>query len=324
MVFSDAMLERSGARRYWLIWAAALPIAAWALVRAFGLERDGLSALLLLFTPWAALGGLFVAGIGLALRNWAAALLAALATAYLATAILPRAIGNETAAATGRATVSVVASNVYLGQANPHALVELVDRYHAEILTVEELTPGFVAGLRREGIMERLPYAFLMASPGGHGGGVYSSLRMRPMRSQTSFFFRMPRVALTTPSGQHLRVVAVHPNPPNAGYRTWKEALRSLPAGGSGPLWILAGDFNSTFDNAEFRNVVDRGFRDAGAATGRGLEPTWPSSLKLPFGLTTIDHVLADERLGIADYGVDTLPGSDHRTIHAELVLPER
>ena len=37
----------------------------------------------------------------------------------------------------------------------------------------------------------------------------------------------------------------------------------------------------------------------------------------------TIDHVLADRRLGIAGYGVDALPGSDHRAIHAELVLPE-
>jgi endonuclease/exonuclease/phosphatase (EEP) superfamily protein YafD len=324
MVFSGAMLERSGAGRCWLIWAAVLPVAAWALVRAFGLERDGMSALLMLFTPWAALAGLFLAGLSLALRNWAAALLAALATAYLAAAVLPRAIGTETVSAEGRETVSVVASNVYLGQADPRALVELVDRYHAEILTVEELTPTFAAGLQREGILDRLPYAFLMANSGGVGGGVYSSLRMRPLREQTSFVFRMPRVALTTPSGQRLRVVAVHPNPPNAGYRTWKEALRSLPAGGAGPPWILAGDFNSTFDDAEFRDVVDRGYRDAGAATGQGLEPTWPSSLKLPFGLTTIDHVLADERLGIADYGVDYLPGSDHRTIHAEIVLPER
>jgi endonuclease/exonuclease/phosphatase (EEP) superfamily protein YafD len=36
----------------------------------------------------------------------------------------------------------------------------------------------------------------------------------------------------------------------------------------------------------------------------------------------TIDHVLADGRLGIVDYGVDELPGSDHRAIHAELALP--
>ena len=39
--------------------------------------------------------------------------------------------------------------------------------------------------------------------------------------------------------------------------------------------------------------------------------------------MITIDHILADERLGIVDYGVEDLPGSDHRSIHAELALPE-
>ena len=36
----------------------------------------------------------------------------------------------------------------------------------------------------------------------------------------------------------------------------------------------------------------------------------------------TIDHVLADDRLGIVEYGVEGLPGSDHRSIHAVLALP--
>jgi len=36
----------------------------------------------------------------------------------------------------------------------------------------------------------------------------------------------------------------------------------------------------------------------------------------------TIDHVLADRRLGVVEYGVDDLRGSDHRAIHARLALP--
>jgi hypothetical protein len=31
---------------------------------------------------------------------------------------------------------------------------------------------------------------------------------------------------------------------------------------------------------------------------------------------------LPTDGLGISDYGVDDLPGSDHRAIHAQLVLP--
>jgi endonuclease/exonuclease/phosphatase family metal-dependent hydrolase len=52
-----------------------------------------------------------------------------------------------------------------------------------------------------------------------------------------------------------------------------------------------------------------------------GLEPTFPREGHL-IPPVTIDHVLADSRLGIVDYGVEDLPGSDHRSIHAELALP--
>jgi endonuclease/exonuclease/phosphatase family metal-dependent hydrolase len=86
---------------------------------------------------------------------------------------------------------------------------------------------------------------------------------------------------------------------------------------------VLAGDFNATLDQAEFRDVVDRGYADAAAVTGKGLEPTFPTmGHRLLPPTVAIDHVLADRRLGISEYGVDDLPGSDHRAVHAQLVLP--
>ena len=32
-------MRRSGAHRHWLIWVATVPLAAWAIMRGFGLER---------------------------------------------------------------------------------------------------------------------------------------------------------------------------------------------------------------------------------------------------------------------------------------------
>jgi endonuclease/exonuclease/phosphatase family metal-dependent hydrolase len=161
-----------------------------------------------------------------------------------------------------------------------------------------------------------------MAQPKGHGAGLYSRFPLTALPHQTHFLFRMPRAMIVLPDGRQLRVVAVHPQPPNMSVGRWEEALESLPTPRGGIPWVLVGDFNATFDQAEFRELVDRGYRDAGAATGKGLEPTWPSEEVFPWGLMTIDHVLADRRLGVAEYGVDGLPGSDHRAIHAELVLP--
>jgi endonuclease/exonuclease/phosphatase (EEP) superfamily protein YafD len=315
-------IESAGARRCWLIWGAAIPVALWALVRAFGLESGDRLTSLMGFTPYAAIAGLLVAGVAVALRNWAAAAIAVIATACLAAAVLPRTIGSEAVQAAGHETLTVLSANVYRGAADPTALIALVDRYHPDLLSVQELTPSFARQLRRAGIGSRLPHATLMAQPKGHGGGLYARHPLALLPHQTHFLARMPRAMLVLPDGRRLRVVAVHPLPPNMGVDRWEEALRSLPDPGAGAPWVLAGDFNATIDQAEFRALLDGGYRDAADATGRGLEPTWPGPDELPWGLMTIDHVLADRRLGVADYGVDDLPGSDHRAIHARLVLP--
>lgn len=311
-----------GARRYWFIWAAVVPIALWSIVRGFGLESGGRLTSLMWFTPYAAIAALFVAGVAVALRNWAAAAVAAIATACLAVAVLPRAIGSETESPAGHETLTVLSANVELGGADPSALLALVDRYHPDLLSVQELTPSFARKLRRDGIDRRLPHSVLMAQPKGHGAGLYARFPLTALPRQTHFLVRMPRAMIALPDGRRLRVVAVHPFPPSMSVDNWQNALESLPQPGGAVPWILAGDFNASFDQAEFRDIVDSGYRDAGEATGKGLEPTWPSSEVFPWGLMTIDHILVDRRLGVAEYGVDGLAGSDHRAIHARLVLP--
>lgn len=315
-------LENIGARRYWVIWAATVPVALWAIVRAFGLESGGLVTALMWFTPYAAVAALLVAGVAVALRNWAAATVAALAAVSLAVAVLPRAIGSDVEQPGSHQTLTVLSSNVYLGAASATDLVALVDRYHPDLLSVQELTPSFAARLQRAGLGHRLPHAVLMPQPRGRGGGLYARYPLGRLAHQTHFRFRMPRAMLTLPGGRRLRVVAVHPMPPNMSYDEWRMGLESLPTPGSGIPWVLAGDFNGTFDQAEFRGVVDSGYRDAADATGKGLQPTWPTDEVFPWGVMTIDHVLADRRLGVADFGVVSLDGSDHRAIHAQLVLP--
>jgi endonuclease/exonuclease/phosphatase (EEP) superfamily protein YafD len=317
-------LSRAGARRYWGIWAAVIPILIWTAIRLFGLEGGYPLVAMMAFTPYVAIAGLLIAGVALALRNWAAATVAALAMLALAAVILPRTIGSETADAGGHETLTVLSTNIHHGTADPDAVVALVDRYRPDLLSVQELTPTFAAKLKRAGIGRRLPQSMLLVHRSASGAGLYSRLPLTPLPHQTRFFFRMPRAALTMPDGRALRVVGVHPYPPlskNVG--RWQAALESLPSAGTGTPWVLTGDFNGTLDQAEFRDVVDRGYGDAGEATGKGLEPTFPTMghRLLPPSIT-IDHVLADRRLGIAEYGVDDLPGSDHRAIHAVIVLP--
>jgi endonuclease/exonuclease/phosphatase (EEP) superfamily protein YafD len=311
-----------GARRYWAIWVAVIPIAVWTAIRELGLDSGFPLVALMAFTPYVAIVAPLVLGVASGLRNWAAAAVAGLATLCLAMAVLPRAVGDGTASAAGHETLTVLAANVYTGEADPADLVAMVRRFHPDVLSVEELSPRFVRELDAAGIGRQLPHRDLAPYPGAAGAGLYSRLPLTALPGAARFFFRMPRARLRLPDGRAVGVVAIHPHPPQSGYTDdWEEAIASLPSAGAGMPWVLAGDFNATLDQSGFRDLLDRGYRDAGAVAGDGLEPTFPRAFHL-IPPVTIDHVLADRRLGVASYSVQEVPGSDHRAVTAELVMP--
>jgi endonuclease/exonuclease/phosphatase family metal-dependent hydrolase len=303
-----------------------VPVVLWTLVRVLGLERGFPLVPLMAFTPYAAVAALLVAGVAVALRNWAAAAVAALATLCLAAAVLPRAIGDGTVDSAGRETVTVLSANVHHGTADADALVELVERYRPDLLAIQELTPSFDARMRRAGIDRLLPSTVLEMRRDVSGSGLYSSLPMRKIPAPQVFAFRQPRALLRLPDGRRIRVVDVHPYPPQSHHvDQWTAALESLPSTGEGVPWVLVGDFNATLDHSQLREILDRGYLDAGEVAGEALEPTWPAddwASRLPG--VTIDHVLTDERLDVVDYEVEELSGTDHRPVWTELALPER
>jgi endonuclease/exonuclease/phosphatase (EEP) superfamily protein YafD len=316
-------LTAAGARRHRLIWVVVLPIALWALVRSFGLDGGTWLVPLMVFTPYVAVAALLVAGVAVSLSNWAAAAVAALATLVLALAVLPRAIGDGTVDAAGHETLSVVSANVRRGKADPAALVGLVRRLRPDLLAIQELKPRFARELDAAGIHSLLPNRELVLFPGlaMTGVGIYSRLPLRPTYPHDNSGVGA-RVLL--PSGRAIRVVDVHAYTPKPGHISeWKSTLEELPSAGSGAPRVLLGDFNATLDQEELRRLVDRGYRDAGDVAGKGLEPTFPREGWAGLGpFITIDHVLADRRLDIVEYGVVEQPGSDHRAIHAVLALP--
>ena len=309
------------ARRNWLIWVAVLPVALWAPVRLLGLDSGFPLVAMMAFTPWVAVLALLLAGVAVALENWAAAALAALTTVALAAVVLPRALGDATVPIEGHRTIRVLGANAYVGKADPHALLDLADRLDVDVLAVEELTPALRAGLRRAGVRDLLPEAEI-ALREGTGSAIYSRLPLASLDEGRVFTFPMPRVSLALPGGGAVRIVAVHPiTPTRHGTGTWEETLAALPSAGHGVPWVLAGDFNATLDDSALRDLISRGYRDAADVAGLGLIPTWPRNRAVG-PLITIDHVLADRRLGVVSYSVEELRGSDHRAVFAELRLP--
>ncbi|GII89349.1 endonuclease [Sphaerisporangium siamense] len=304
-----------------LAWVAVTPFAAWAVWRLAGLERGSFPAQIMTATPYAAAGSLLPLLLALLSRRRAVTAVAVAASAALGLSVLPRAFGETTPS--GR-PFTMLTANLFFGHGDAATVVDLVRRHRPDVLNTQELTPAAVADLDAAGLKELMPYRVLEDEWSAAGSGIFSS---HPISRLDGLFqvigHNMPAARLDLPGGPSLEIVDVHTLPPlGRQVAQWTDGLRALPSGpASGPLRVLAGDFNASLDHAEMRKLVARGYRDAGDATGGGLTPTWPANKRLP-PLITIDHVLADHRVGFRAYKVFDVPGTDHRAVLAELTLP--
>jgi endonuclease/exonuclease/phosphatase (EEP) superfamily protein YafD len=299
-------------------WVLAVGCAGWAVMRAFGLEEGFPLVPLMAFTPFVVAGSAVVVLVAFALRRRGAALVAAVAAVALAGMIAPRALGGPSdPEGESGPPLRVLTVNMHFGTGSATALVELVRSTRADVLSVQELTPGLVQRLDAAGLGELMPHYVLSAYKGAGGTGLYS-------RDPLSATVR-PATVATLVSGRSgdVEIVAVHTQPPlRPRIGMWGRDLRSLPAASpDGTVRILAGDFNATLDHAELRRLIDTGYEDAAATVGAGLRPTWPRGRRIPPPVT-IDHVLADGRCGVREVTIHTIPGTDHRAVFAELVLP--
>ncbi len=90
---------------------------------------------------------------------------------------------------------------------------------------------------------------------------------------------------------------------------------RRAGASGTG-IWSR----HPVLNHAQFRHLLSGGYRDAAEQAGAGFVPTYPTDYPCP-PLLTLDHVVTHHVMAHAVSSV-RLPGSDHRGLQVELVLP--
>jgi endonuclease/exonuclease/phosphatase (EEP) superfamily protein YafD len=306
-----------------IAWLLVLPLAGWAVVRGFGLEEGYPMVPVLAYTPLAVGGAAVVCVIGLLLRRRAPALLALLLTVVLAALVAPRALGGPSGADGGDGPrLRVLTANLYQQPRAARSIVELIRRERPDVASLQEVTPRVAAALEEAGLLRLLPERVQDARRRGFGSAVYA--RVPLVRAPVAAGQTVSAARLRAPGAPPVEVLSVHPRVPirEANMDEWRADLRALsPATPRGVVRIIAGDFNATLDHAELRRVLDRGYEDAADEMGHGLRATWPSNRRIPPPVT-IDHVLVDERCGVRDLRVIDVPGSDHRAVLAELVLP--
>jgi endonuclease/exonuclease/phosphatase family metal-dependent hydrolase len=300
-----------------------LPGLIWAVIRLFGLE-GGWLVQLMAFTPYVAGWAWVPVVIGVVARKWVVAAIGAVAAVTLTACVLPRAIPDRDRGPSTGLDLTVMTINMYVGQADPGAIVRLVRRDDVSILAVQEFTAPAKEGLAAAGLGALLPYTALADDPahGTTGSGLYSRFPMTGPGSEREAGGNLQAYAtIQPPHARALAVESAHPLAPYArsALPLWRADLAAEPAPSrTGPPRILLGDFNSTLDHAPVRALIRRGYRDAADAAGAGLLPTWGTRVP-PI---TLDHVLVDKRIGVRKVSVHRIAKSDHRAVIATLTVP--
>ncbi|MEU4219332.1 endonuclease/exonuclease/phosphatase family protein [Actinoplanes sp. NPDC026623] len=308
-----------------LLWLLVLPGTIWSLLRLGGLER-GLMVQLFAFTPYVAAWSVVPVIAALATRRWLAGAVAAVTLALFAVVMLPRALADGDRGPRDGVTLHVMTSNMLFGNADPAEIVRLVRANDVSVLALQEFSPGGQTRLAQAGLGELLPYSSLGAEYGASGSGLYSRFPItNPGVRRNGGGFNQAYGTVQPPGAGAVVVESAHPLAPYSIeiLGDWRDDLNAEPrADPAGLPRILLGDFNSTLDHAPLRDLIGSGYRDAADAAGAGLAGTWGPYDGGPLPPVTIDHVLADERLGVGAVSVHEIPGSDHRATVAELRIP--
>lgn len=311
-----------------LTWLLALPAAVFAgiaLLRLvasgiFGWDGVAVTTVALAVTPYVAAGGLLLAMLIALCRRWGSAIVVIALSFALGLTLLPRVFGDAQPG-TGGPELRVASVNLYYGEADAEAVVELVRRQKVDVLALQELTPDAAARLDTAGLGDELPHQLFESEAGADGSGLASRYPLTGLSLAEDSVFQQPSASVQLPDGVTAEVVAVHAVPPVTRSAWWRSDLRGLPPKDKqGPVRILAGDFNASLDHAEFRRVLDHGYVDAADQRGEALVATWPQQRVAP--PVTLDHVVVDTRIAVTGFDVFDLEGSDHRPVLASLRLP--
>lgn len=229
----------------------------------------------------------------------------------------------------GPPNFTVMAANLYFGQANADQVMAAVRDHGADVLVLTEVTPDAIDRLDAAGLSRLLGHRTGEARPDTFTGTmIYTRLPMTvvsgtadPAVEQTPSL--QPEVVLTV-DGKPVRLKAAHPMAPLPGETVqWRAGLTALDRwkqdAPAGDRLVIAGDLNSSFGHPGFRQLAD-GLLDAQRAAGEGWVRTWPVVGQRVPPFVALDHLLS-RGLGVVDAGQVAFHGSDHMLVWASYVL---
>ncbi len=297
---------RGDRRSHSFLTAVGLLAAALSALAFFG-NLSWQIDLLAHFRLQAALGSIVL--LIFAVARWAriASLMAVAAIALNVYALLSVSVATQAPA--NASSLRVVAFNLLGNDRRIDAVVDWLRQEKFDLVSFEELTPGFAAQLG--GLADIYPYRLMAPRKGGFGIGIISR---HPFTEQETLFADSKlrpvlRVGIDF-NGTALEIVALHPPPPLSAAlaREHDDTLNGLAKLPANPRRIVMGDLNAAPTSFALRRLMAQL-----ELVGDGVLPrlTWPSSYPWPLRIP-IDHILVGN--GLALSGVQSGPafGSDH------------
>lgn len=233
--------------------------------------------------------------------------------------------------ATHFADVRVFSGNLRKGQADPTSFVAMA-KADADVIAVSELTPEAIKTISQGGLDAAFPYSVLYPAPGAGGIGLWSRYPLEAVSPGKHRHFAIAAARVKVPGVRLSPLVSsVHVFSPVSyqrdsvdGWQTSisdaREVLGDFAKAAGQASVIVAGDFNSTPDMQQFRELLTNGYRDTADQTGAGFVPTFPADSALP-PVLAIDHVLTRRATATSLKATD-VPGSDHRALLVTVRIP--
>ncbi len=203
-------------------------------------------------------------------------------------------------------------ANVNTQEGRPQAVIRFVRRLQPDLALFEEVNQRWMRCLQT--LRTELPHVAAEPREDNFGIALFSRY---PLRRVKVLYLRSAGVPslhaqVSLPEGA-LTVLGTHPPPPVGARNTAQrneqlEAVATLLRRADRPV-LLLGDLNTSPWSWIFARLLRQsGLRDA--SRGRGVQPTWPTTL-WPL-LIPIDHCLHSDDLLIREKRIGPAIGSDH------------
>ncbi len=233
----------------------------------------------------------------------------------------------------------VMTANLQFENRDANGVATLLSARSPDVVAMQELGAA-ISGPLANMVKQQYPYQALYPSRGSRGMGIlsrYPIVDSRPPEMGDAEC-SCQQVTLDV-RGQPVTILNVHPNPPGisarrigplvlpTGFRIGQQqqtllAIRHLASTITTPL-LIVGDLN-TSDHEMTYPILAKPYHDTFREAGWGLGFTFPSGpgdVEWPFPAMRIDYVFHDDSWAAKVAQVETVPGSDHDGILAELVL---